>query len=236
MLNMCKSSSSGIQILPAILPQVSKITTFIREPTWISPVQGLNQHIFSAQELDAFANKPGSLTTYRKSNEDGVNSLWPLYVKGSQMQEAARKAMLKQMKEKLRDPYLESKLVPDWSVGCRRLTPGINYLESLSNKKVKVVYGEIDQITEKGCKCDDNREYPVDVLICATGFDTSFRPRFPLIGPTGSNLQDEWAKEAKGYMGVAAPNFPNYMIFLGPNCPIGNGPVLVAIGMLPSNY
>lgn len=58
----------------------------------------------------------------------------------------------------------------------------------------------------------------------------SFRPRFPLIGPSGSNLQDEWSEEAKGYMGLAAPNFPNYMIFLGPNCPIGNGPVLVAIG------
>jgi hypothetical protein len=30
-------------------------------------------------------------------------------------------------------------------------------------------------------------------------------------------------------MGVAASGFPNYLIFLGPNCPIGNGPVLSAI-------
>ena len=73
------------------------------------------------------------------------------------------------------------------------------------------------------------KEYLVDVLICATGFDVSFRPRFPIIGLLGKNLQDEWACEPKSYLGIAAAEYPNYMIFLGPNCPIGNGPVLSAI-------
>lgn len=35
------NGSSGIQVLPAIQPIVSKVTTFIREPTWVSPVQVL---------------------------------------------------------------------------------------------------------------------------------------------------------------------------------------------------
>lgn len=109
------------------------------------------------------------------------------------------------------------------------MTPGVNYLESLTKPNVSVVYGEIKEITENGCMCDDGNEYPVDVLICATGFDTTFKPRFPLIGPSGENLQNIWTKEPKSYLGVAAPDFPNYLIFLGPNCPIGNGPVLSAI-------
>ena len=92
-----------------------------------------------------------------------------------------------------------------------------------------MVYGEINSVTKEGCLCDDGQEYPIDVLICATGFDTTFKPRFPLIGPDGSNLQDEWKDEAQSYLGVAAPDFPNYLIFLGPNSPIGNGPVLSAI-------
>lgn len=65
--------------------------------------------------------------------------------------------------------------------------------------------------------------------ICATGFDTTFKPRFPLIGPKNNNLQDEWAKDPRSYLGIAAADQPNYLIFLGPNCPIGNGPVLSAI-------
>ena len=167
-----RGRSSGIQILPAILPEVKQVTTFIREPTWVSPVQGLEQHIFSEQELHDFANKPGDLTDYRKANEDVLNSVWPLFLRDTKMQEEGRKDWLQQMKSKLGDPYLESKLIPQWSVGCRRITPGINYLESLSKDNVKVVYGEINEITERGCKGDDGKEYPVDVLICATGFDT----------------------------------------------------------------
>jgi hypothetical protein len=133
------------------------------------------------------------------------------------------------MKEKLQNQFLEERLIPQWAVGCRRLTPGVGYLESLGKENVTVVYGEITSVTEKGCMSDNGNEYPVDILICATGFDTTFKPRFPLIGPDGKNLQDEWKDEAQSYLGLAAPGFPNYMIFLGPNSPIGNGPVLSAI-------
>ena len=133
------------------------------------------------------------------------------------------------MKEKLQNGYLEERLIPKWSVGCRRFTPGVGYLESLSKDNVTVVYGEINEITRNGCVSDDGNEYPVDILICATGFDTTFKPRFPLIGLDGRNLQEEWKEEAQSYLGMAAAGFPNYLIFLGPNSPVGNGPLLSAI-------
>jgi cation diffusion facilitator CzcD-associated flavoprotein CzcO len=135
-----------------------------------------------------------------------------------------------QMKAKLNNPELATKLIPPWHVGCRRLTPGVNYLETLGKENVTVVYGEIERITEKGCLCDNGKEYPLDILVCATGFDTTFKPRFPLINPDGQNLQEVWTESPGSYLGVAAADFPNYLIFLGPNCPIGNGPVLSAIG------
>ena len=222
-------SSSGIQILPAIQPKVKQLITFIREPTWVSPIQGLEQHVYSQVELTAFANKPGELTKYRKLNETGLNGIFSMFLKDTKSQSDTRAMMTEQMKEKLNNEELAKKLIPEWGPGCRRLTPGINYLETMSKENVKVVYGEIEKITERGCVCDDGNEYPLDVLICATGFDVSFRPRFP-IKFDGGDLRELWAKEAKGYLGTAAPDVPNYFIFLGPNCPIGNGPVLSAIG------
>jgi hypothetical protein len=89
--------------------------------------------------------------------------------------------MLEQMKLKLAD-FLEEKLIPKWSLGRRRLTPGVGYLESLTKFNVSVVYGEINEITDQGYLCDEGIEYPVDVLICDTSFDTTFKPHFPLIG------------------------------------------------------
>lgn len=225
------NGSSGIQVLPTIQPIVEKCTTFIREPTWVSPVQGLEQHVFSDAERLEFATKPGALTEYRKNVERGLNGQFGLFLKDSNVQAETQQYFRQQMSEKLQNPELEKLLVPDWHVGCRRLTPGVGYLESLRKPNVEVVYGEITAITERGPLCDNGKEYPVDVLICATGFNTSFKPRFPVIGPSGNNLQDTWSTgdKAEAYLGIAAPDLPNYLIFLGPNCPIGNGPVLSAI-------
>lgn len=192
-------------------------------------MQGLEQHKFSDEERRNFLNNPEALTEYRKEIESGLNGQFGIFLKNNQVNEETHAYMLEQMKEKLSNKYLEEKLIPEWSVGCRRLTPGVNYLESLTKPNVEVVYGEINSITEKGCLCDNGKEYPVDVLICATGFDTTFKPRFPVVNPNGENLQDKWAESPESYFGVAAAGFPNYMIFLGPNCPIGNGPVLSAI-------
>ncbi|KAK4938707.1 hypothetical protein LTR10_020890 [Elasticomyces elasticus] len=94
---------------------------------------------------------------------------------------------------------------------------------------LKVVNGEIARITEQGPVMEDGSEHPVDVHICATGFDTTFKPRFPVVGTAGTTLSDAWKDEPKSYLGIAATGSPNYFMTLGPNCPIGNGPVLIAI-------
>jgi hypothetical protein len=222
-------SSSGIQVLPKIQPIVGKVTTFIREPTWVSPVQGLQQHVYSAQEHKDFEQKSGVLTEYRKNIERGLNGQFGIFIKNTKPNNDTHEYMMDQMHQKLQNQYLEERLIPKWSVGCRRFSPGVGYLETLGKDNVTVVYGEINEVTEKGCLCDDGKEYPIDILICATGFDTTFKPRFPLIGPGGINLQDQWKDDPHSYLGMAADGFPNYLIFLGPNSPIGNGPVLCAI-------
>ncbi|KAF2165627.1 hypothetical protein M409DRAFT_55523 [Zasmidium cellare ATCC 36951] len=223
------NGSSGIQVLPTVQPHASHVTTFIREPTYVSPVQGLEQHVYTDEEKKDFATKPDVLTDYRKRIETGLNGQFGIFLKNTSMNNDTHDYMVQQMKEKIREEHLIDKLIPEWSFGCRRMTPGVGYLESLTKPNVSVVYGEIERITPRGCICDDGKEYPIDILICATGFDTTFKPRFPLINPAGKNLQDEWASEPKSYLGIAAADYPNYMIFLGPNCPIGNGPVLSAI-------
>lgn len=221
--------SSGIQILPAIQPEVNKVVTFIRGATWISPVQGLDQHNYTEEERRLFRNEPSQLTVYRKMNETSMNCLFGTFIKGSKTQLDTRVDLTTKMRTKLKGTGLESKLIPQWSPGCRRLTPGINYLEALGQPNVQVVAGEVSRITETGCTDKNGVSHPLDVLICATGFDVSFKPRFPIVGLTG-DLQNQWAKEPKSYLGTAAAGVPNYMLFLGPNCPIGNGPVLRVIG------
>lgn len=223
--------SSGIQILPAIQPKVKKLTTFIRGPTWVSPSPGLQQHFYTPAEKLLFTSSPSTLLTLRKLNETAINCLFGTFVKNSATQEDTRTDLTHQMQTRLNSPALASVLIPSWSPGCRRLTPGVDYLESLTKDNVHVSLGIIHEVTETGATGPDGTHHDFDILICATGFNVSFRPRFPIInGPNhGTNLQDLWANDPKSYLGTAVADMPNYMLFLGPNCPVGNGPLLPVI-------
>ena len=159
-----------------------------------------------------------------------MNQLFRIIVADSPAQRDMRDATKMQMQNALQDKALEQFVIPAFPVGCRRVTPGPGYLEALASDNVDVVFGEIAKITERGCVSANGQEYPVDVLICATGFDMSYRPRFPLIGSSRTSLVDAWASEAQSYLGIAAHDFPNYFMFIGPNSPCGNGSFIVAIG------
>ncbi|KAF9565886.1 FAD/NAD(P)-binding domain-containing protein [Agrocybe pediades] len=224
------NGSSGIQVLPAIYPAAKKITTFIRSATWVAPVQGFQQRVFSQEECRNFEDGPDVHLEYRKTLETRMNARFPSFILDTVQQAGMRDAMTHLMKTTLNDETLEKLMIPEYPVGCRRFTPGINYLECVRTEKVEVVYGQVQRITQKGCIGQDGKEYPVDVLICATGFDTSYKPRFPIIGRNGVTLSDAWAIEAEeSYLGLAAHGFPNSFVFIGPNSPIGNGPVLIAV-------
>lgn len=47
-------------------------------------------------------------------------------------------------------------------------------------------------------------EHEVDVIICATGFDTSFKPSFDILFD-GKNLADNFRGDIQGYLGIVTP-------------------------------
>ncbi|KAK3897522.1 hypothetical protein C8A05DRAFT_19734, partial [Staphylotrichum tortipilum] len=46
-------------------------------------------------------------------------------------------------------------------------------------------------------------ERTVDTIVCATGFDNSYRPNFPLVGRNGVDLRETWAVNTESYLGLA---------------------------------
>lgn len=168
--------SSGIQILPAILPQVSECTTFIREPSWValSGVAGLEPRKFSQEEKEKFARNPNHLLRFRRSLEHNTNKIFPIFLANSTAQQQSRELFRSSMQDALKDPALEEQLIPKWDVGCRRLTPGVGYIDALKDQKTKVVYGEIARVSPDGCIMEDGNEYPVDVLVCAVSNEFSW--------------------------------------------------------------
>lgn len=116
-------SSSGIQILPAILPTVAKVTTFVREPTWVATGGGFAGFLprkFSEAERAEFAQNEDKLLAYRRWIDHNQNKAFPLFIDNTEAQSLTREYFVASMKERLKDQYLEEKLIPEWAVGCRR--------------------------------------------------------------------------------------------------------------------
>lgn len=69
----------------------------------------------------------------------------------------------------------------------------------------------------------------MDTIICATGSNISFSPRFLVIGKNGVNLQQKWDVNPECYLSVTAADMPNYFTYLGPASPIGHSSIVIAL-------
>lgn len=152
------------------------------------------------------------------------------FVKDSPENQAVTERARKQMAEKLNyDPELCRRLIPEWGLGCRRITPGEGYLESFLKPNVELVTQAVTKITQDSVISADGREFKVDVIACATGFDVSYKPNWKMIGRNHIDLNKEWEIDPQSYLSVCARDMPNYFMFLGPNAVIAHGSLLESI-------
>ncbi|KAF2971586.1 hypothetical protein GQX73_g1922 [Xylaria multiplex] len=224
------AGSSAVQILPAIQPIVKSVTIFIRSPSWVLPDISTEAGQISTKQMEEFIREPEVLLRLRQENERTMNSIFSLYIKDSKLQQQCRALLESEMGKIINSQELEEKLIPKFDVGCKRVIPsGFKFLRTLKENNVKAVYSAVKSFTPSGVLSEDGNEYAADVIICATGFDTSYIPRYPILKPKGRNLQTEWVESITGYMGVGVSEFPNTFTLLGPYTPVSNGPTLIAI-------
>ena len=231
------AGSSGVQILPNIYDDVSHVYTWVRSRIWITAgfaqaFAGKDGANFKyTEEQHKVMQDPDAYLTYRKMIEGELNQRFSFIINGSQAQKDARAFSTNEMKTHLKSrPDLLERIMPtDFDVGCRRPTPGNGYLQALTASKTTAYTEQLRAITENGFLDEQGTEVPVDVIICATGFDTSYRPRFPIL-VNGTDMGAQWAAQrpttgapVPSYLSLAYGGVPNYLISAGAFCPSAHG-------------
>ncbi|KAL6711303.1 hypothetical protein ACN47E_005834 [Coniothyrium glycines] len=227
------SGSSSIQIVPSLqrIPG-TQVSTFVRSKTWISPPFG--QHLWDKYDFQGssipddlrtrFAKDSDFYHAFRLSVEEDGNGIHGVTMKGTALQLGAKDMFYQHMKKRLESkPEIFEALIPSFSPGCRRLTPGPGYLEALTEPNVAFITSPITRISESAIHTADGQSHEMDALVCATGFKSSAPPPFPLTGLNGVSLSDKWSERATSYLSHSISSFPNLFTMLGPNSAIGSG-------------
>ena len=118
------------------------------------------------------------------------------------------------------DPVTAAALKPYYPYGCKRPTFHDEYLPTFNKAHVTLVDTAprgVCKINEKGV-VHEGTEYPLDVLIYATGFQWMATSTFNMItGRNGQTLQQKWQSEGtKTFLGLHSNGFPNLFIVSGP--------------------
>lgn len=139
---------------------------------------------------------------------DAEQFVWQFY-DGSEAQKMGQEIFRTRMAEFIKDKRLLDGFTPKFGLGCRRVTPGDPYMLAIQEPNVDVHFTHVASCTEDGVVGGDGVERKVDSIVCATGFDVSYRPRFPIVGRDGIDLKEKWKVCPESYLGLAIPDFPN---------------------------
>ena len=138
--------------------------------------------------------------------------------------DTASEFVREKIRQTVRDPAVAELLAPkDHPIGTKRLCLDTNYYETYNRDNVTLVDVRsvpTIEINPKGVRTRD-REYELDAVVFATGFDamTGAMLNIDIRNGSGATLKEKWSAGPKTYLGVMVAGFPNLFMITGPQSP-----------------
>jgi 4-hydroxyacetophenone monooxygenase len=225
-----------MQFAPSIAAGVKHLTIFQRSPQWAIPNEDYHREV-SDQRRWLFVNVPFYAGWYRFSLfwrlGDGLLPTLRVDPEWSQLprtinarNERVRQFLTAHLLEEIGDrPDLVAKALPDYPPYSKRILIDNHWFKMLRRANVELVTEPIARVHERSIETSDGAQHPVDVIVFGTGFQaTKLLWPMSIRGRSNRQLSDVWgADDARAYLGIAVPEFPNFFCLYGPNTNLGHG-------------
>ncbi|KAI9034621.1 hypothetical protein DFJ74DRAFT_627744 [Hyaloraphidium curvatum] len=231
------TGASAVQIIEKIADRVGKLTIFQRSSTWY-PKKDLRP--YSDFQKWMFRYVPFAMRLHRYWFFFQLEASWSVHIRDSYMQKLVTDMFSKYYEEAIADPKLRQRLTPPYPTASKRIIPQVAYLDILQRPGTELVDAadekivEIDETgvwTEGG---DGRKHRKFDLIVAATGFETSFAAdKVKIIGREGLDRAEKWQrvtgekKLAAHYKTIMTSGFPNYFMLFGPNSVINTSIIFV---------
>jgi 4-hydroxyacetophenone monooxygenase len=224
------TGASAAQFIPVIAEQAADLTIFQRTPPWFAPVPNYHDEVPEGLRW-LYQHVPSYVHWYRFwlfwTTTDGllpaatVDPAWPHRERSvGPANDELRAVFTAYIQSQFADrPDLLEKVLPSYPPGAKRivLDNGI-WARTLKRDNVHLLTERIAEITPAGVRTVDGVEHPADVVIYGTGFQASrFLTPMRVTGRDGADLHQQWQGDARAYLGIVVPNFPNFFLLYGPN-------------------
>ena len=236
------TGASAMQSVPALAPEAAHLTVFQRSPTWAVPFEKLGEAVPAPQRF-LFAEVPLYRAWYRlRLNWIWSDRLlptlhidpdWPHPERSlNRTNDRYRQFFTDYIKRQVGDRTdLLPKLVPTYPPYGKRILLDNGWYRTATRENVSIEDTPITAVEPAGVRTADGVLHELDALILATGFDVQrFLSTFETVGRGGVALRDVWGEdEARAYLGMAVPGFPNFFCLYGPNSQTGAGGSIIAL-------
>ena len=224
------TGASAAQFIPVIAEQAGEVLVFQRTPNWLAPTLDYHDDVADGQRW-LLTHVPYYSQWYRFwlfwRYAEGmlpavkVDPVWDGHGRSvSAANEEMRMLLGMYIGLCFGDrPDLLAKVMPDYPPAAKRIIRdnGI-WASTLKRDNVRLIADPIARIEPSGVVMDDGTERTVDVVIYGTGFQASrFLTPMRVTGRGGVDLHEQWDGNARAYLGIVAPSFPNFFMLYGPN-------------------
>ncbi|MEU7873539.1 NAD(P)/FAD-dependent oxidoreductase [Dactylosporangium sp. NPDC049140] len=224
------TGASAIQFVPEIAKTAGELRIFQRTPPWLRPTPNYHQPVADGLRW-LHEHLPYYSAWYRfwllAPGLHHVLEGWvvdrdypPSERAVSAVNDTLRATLTGYTRGQLAGrPDLERLVIPAYPVGAKRiLRDNGTWIATLKRSNVRLVSERIERITPEGIRTTDGAEHPADVIIYGTGFAASqFLAPMTVTGRGGIDLHRSWNGDARAYLGLTVPGFPNLFCLYGPN-------------------
>ncbi|MFE3273329.1 flavin-containing monooxygenase [Nocardia sp. NPDC059239] len=230
------TGASSMQLVPAIADAVGSVTIFQRSKHWVLPhpnyQRPITDEVKLANDLIPYYTRWYRLRAFWNFGDRLHDSLqidpdWPHSDRSiNKTNESHRVFLTEYIKQQLgeRQDLLDVTL-PTYPPYTKRPLIDNGWYATLTRSNVHIVESSVTRVTETGVVDSDGNEHPADILVYATGFKIQqFLYPMEVRGRSGRSLRETWGPDdARAYLGVTVPDFPNLFILNGPNTFAGHG-------------
>lgn len=243
------NGASGMQVAPAIAPNVKQLTIFARSKQWAAPFPQFGKAVPNAvrhllQSVPLYYEWYRQRLTWTFNDRIHVSLQkdpnWPNPERAlNSVNDAHRRFFTDYVIRELGDRQdLLDKVLPDFPPYGKRMLLDNGWYRTIARDNVTLVPERLSEVCGNTLIAANGETFEADVIIFATGFKAAeFLASYEVVGRDGLVLRDFWEVDnARAYLGSTVPGFPNFFTLLGPNIGLGHGGSMIKAIELQTSY